>query len=125
MSSGNSGDGELARLMRALRLDIQCRLGPPVEKPWTAMLDDKWVFDEPYLVQLAYQLGLSNVNVHPVQPDLTNVYEVTIRSVLSDSGNAGLTVPEPVWDCVRQFDRGIDARLKKMLCPTGIIVFTK
>lgn len=119
------GDGELARLMRALRLDIQCRLGPPVEKPWTAMLDDKWVFDEPYLVQLAHQLGLSNVNVHPVQPDLTNVYEVTIRSVLSDSGNAGLTVPEPVWDCVRQFDRGIDARLKKMLCPTGIIVFTK
>ncbi len=119
------GDGELARLMKALRLDIQCRLGPPAEKPWTAKLDDKWVFDEPYLVELARQLGVSNVNIHSAQPDLTHVYEGAFRSVLSDSGNGGLAIPEPVWECVREFDRGIDAGLKKRLCPTGIIVFTK
>ena len=119
------GDGELARLMKALRLDIQCRLGPPVEKSWTAKLDDKWVFDEPYLVDLAHQLKLSNVDVHPAQPDLSGVYEGAFRSVLADSGNGGLAVPEPVWQCVREFDRGIDGGLKKRLCPTGIIVFTK
>jgi len=119
------GNGELARLMRALRLDTQSRLGPPALKPWTAQLDDKWVFDEPYLVELARELGLSNVKVHPAQPDLTNVYEGSFRSVLADSGNGGLAIPEPVWECVRQFDRGIDAGLKKLLCPTGIIVFTK
>ena len=119
------GDGELAGLMKALRLDTQCRLGPPVEKPWTAALDDKWVFDEPYLAQLGRQLGLSKVDVYPAQPDLTNLYEGAFRSVLSDSGHGALAVPDPVWDCVRQFDRGIDASLKKALCPTGIIVFTK
>ena len=119
------GESELARLMKALRLDTQSRLGPPVQKPWTAALDDKWVFDKPYLAELARQLGLSRVDVYPAQPDLTNVYEGAFRSVLSDSGNAGLTVPEPVWDCVREFDRGIDSDLKKELCPTGIIVFTK
>lgn len=119
------GDGALARLMRALRLDIQCRLGPPSEKPWTAKLDDKWVFDEPYLVALARELGLSNVEIHPAQPDLNRVYEDAFRSVLADSGNAGLAIPEEVWECVREFDRGIEAGLKKWLCPTGIIVFTK
>jgi len=118
-------DGDLARLMKALRLDIQCRLGPPAEKPWTAALDDKWIFDEPYLVDLARQLGLSKVDVHPAQPDLTHVYEGAFRSVLADSGNGELAVPEAVWDCVREFDRGIDPGLKKALCPTGIIVFTK
>ena len=118
-------DGTLACLMRALRLDIQCRLGPPVEKPWTARLDDKWVFDEPYLVALARNLGLSKVDIHPAQPDLTRVYEGALRSVLSDSGNGGLAIPEQVWECVREFDLGIDAELKKALCPTGIIVFTK
>lgn len=117
--------GGLARLMRALRLDIQCRLGPPAAKPWTAQLDDKWIFDEPYLAELATQLGLSKVEVHPAQPDLTNVYEGAFRSVLSDSGNQGLEIPQPVLECVREFDRGIDQALKKRLCPTGIIVFTK
>jgi 2-polyprenyl-3-methyl-5-hydroxy-6-metoxy-1,4-benzoquinol methylase len=119
------GDGDLARLMKALRLDTQCRLGPPVEKPWTAGLDDKWVFDKPYLAELAGQLGLSGVDVYPAQPDLTNVYEGAFRSVLSDSGNGGLSIPEQVWDCVREFDRGIASGLKNELCPTGVIVFTK
>jgi len=117
--------GDLGRLMRALRLDIQCRLGPPVEKPWTAALDDKWVFDGPYLAELARQLGLSRVDVYPAQPDLTNVYEGAFRSVLSDSGNGELAIPDEVWECVREFDRGICAGLKKELCPTGIIVFTR
>jgi hypothetical protein len=119
------GGGELAQLMRALRLDVQCRLGPPAAKPWTAWLDDKWVFDEPYLVELGAALGLSKVEVHPAQLDLTSVYEGAFRSVLSDSGNQGLEIPPAVLECVREFDRGIDQAMKKRLCPTGIIVFTK
>ncbi len=119
------GDCDLARLMKALRLDIQCRLGPPAAKPWTAALDDKWVFDEPYLVALARQLGLSRVEIHPAQADLTHLYEGAFRSVLAESGNAGLAIPAPVLECVREFDRGIDSALKQRLCPTGIIVFTK
>ena len=62
-----AGDGKLAELMRAFRLDIQCRLGPPVVKPRTALLDDKWVFDAPYLIELARRLGLSKVEIHPAQ----------------------------------------------------------
>ena len=119
------GDGKLAGLMKALRRDIQCRLGPPSVKRWTGRLDDKWVFDEPYLHDLARQLGLSRVDIHPAQADLTNVYEGAFRSVLADSGNGELSIPEPVWDCVREFDRAIDSSLKKTLCPTGIVVFTK
>ena len=117
--------GELARLMRALRLDIHSRLGPPAAKPWTAALDDKWVFDEPYLVELAADLGLANVAVHPAQPDLSRVFEGAFMSVLADSGNAGLAIPEPVLERVREFDRAIDPALKARLCPTGVIVFTK
>jgi len=117
--------GELARLMRALRLDIQCRLGPPAAKPWTAALDDKWVFDEPYLIELAASLGLAKVAVHPAQPDLSHVFEGAFMSVLADSGNAGLAIPESVLERVREFDRAIDPALKARLCPTGVIVFTK
>ncbi len=118
-------DGDLAQVMKRLRLDIQSRLGPPVEKPWTERLDDKWVFDESYLVELAGQLGLAKVEVHPAQADLSHVFEAAFVSVLADSGHQELAIPTAVLDCVREFDHGIDAALKRRFCPTGIIVFTK
>ena len=45
--------------------------------------------------------------------------------MLADSGNAALPIPDPVLDAVRDFDRSIGADMKRRLCPTGIIVFTK
>ena len=117
--------GPLARLMRAFRLDIQCRLGPPAVTPRTALLDDKWVFDTPYLVDLARQLGLSKVEIHPAQADLAHIFESAFRSVLADSGHAALALPDSVLDAVREFDRSTALELKRHLCPTGIVVFTK
>ena len=117
-------EGALAGLMKTLRRDIQSRLGPEV-KPWTALLDDKWIFDEPYLIDLAQALGMSKVDIYPAQDDLSTIYETGFRSVLADSGNADLAVPEAVFDAVREFDRAIGPGLKPRLCPTGIIVFTK
>ncbi len=125
LGDSGQGDGELARLMKAMRLDIQYRLGPPAAKPWTPGLDDKWVFDEPYLIRLADELGMSKVEIHPGQPDLTRIYESAFRSLLSDSGLGEIPVPEPVIACVREFDESIGPGLKRKLCPTGIIVFTK
>ncbi len=125
LAESGDGDGRIAQLMKAMRLDIQSRLGPPVEKPWTRQLDDKWVFDRPYLVQLAAELGLSKVDVHPAQPDLTNVYENAFTGLLADSGLSHVQVPQRVIDSVRMFDRGIAEDLKGGLCPTGVIVFTR
>jgi len=119
------GNGTLAGLMKALRLDIQSRLGVPVVKPWTAILDDKWVFDEPYLIGLARELGLSGVEVHPAQTQLSNVFEGAFRSFMAETGNPDLAIPPEVIECVREFDRGIAPDLKATFAPTGIIVFTK
>ena len=53
------------------------------------------------------------------------MYEVAFRSVLADSGHAALPIPAPVDEAVREFDRSICPDLKRHLCPTGILVFTK
>ena len=119
------GDGRLAVFMRAMRLDIQSRLGPPVEKPWTRRLDDKWVFDEPYLLALGKELGVAAVDVYPAEPDLTGVYEKSFRSLLADGGLADVPIPAAVVDAVRAFDDGIAPELKRELCPTGVIVFSR
>ena len=119
------GDGVLARFMRAMRLDIQSRLGVPAEKPWTRELDDKWVFDRPYLTQLASQLGMAKVEVHPAEDDLSHVFENAFASLLSDAGLASVPIPDAVWKRVRSFDTGITPDLKRELCPTGVIVFSR
>ena len=119
------GDGTLAQLMRAFRDDIRCRLGPPAVRPQTALLDDKWVFDVPYLIDLARGLGLAKVDIHPAQTDPAHIFEAAFRGTLADSGNASLPIPAPVIDAVREFDRAIDPELKCRLCPTAIVVMTK
>ena len=116
-------DGELGRFMRAMRLDIQSRLGVPDEKPWTRGLDDKWVFDRPYLMKLAEQLGFPKVEVHPIEKDLSRVYENAFTSLLADAGLSSIPVPDEVRECVRMYDAGIGEGLKRELCPTGVIVF--
>ena len=118
-------EGALVTLMRAMRTDIRARLGAPVQQAWTGVLDDKWVFDEPYLMDLADQLELSRVEVYPAQADLTNVYESAFRGLIVESGNAGVEVPDAVLAVVREFDRGISEELKARFAPTGILIFTK
>lgn len=112
-------------LMHALRNDLNHRLGVPRQWPWTASLDDKWVFDEPYLMQLQADLAFSRVDIYPVQDDVSNVYESAFRSLMVETGNTTLEVPEEVIDAFREFDRNMSEELKRKLSPTGIIVFSK
>ncbi len=116
---------KIANLMRAMRTDIHARLGVPQQHDWTKYLDDKWVFNRVYLAQLTEKLGLSIVQVFPNQLNLTHVYEESFRSLLSDTGNTGIQIPEEVFEIFREFDEGIHPDLKEWLCPTGIILITK
>jgi SAM-dependent methyltransferase len=118
-------DGTLARLMRKFRDDIRARIGPPVARPQTPLLDDKWVFDVPYLLELSRGLGMSSIDVRPAQEDLTHVFEAAFRATLADSGNASLPIPPSVIEAVQEFDRAMAPELKRRLCPTAIVVMRK
>ena len=118
-------NGGLAKLMRAIRWDIQSRLGVPLATPITAVLDDKWVFNDPYLKDLSRELGLSEVQIHPAQEDLSRIFEGELRSLIRVSGNEGMEIPLAVLEEVQEFDRAIGLELKRKMCPTGIIVFKK
>jgi len=115
----------IARLMVAQRTDIHARLGVPAKKPWTHLLDDKWVFDRPYLADLAAQLGCRFAAVHPNQPDLTNLYEGCFRSLMIEGGLGGIEIDPEVLAAVRMFDGGISVNVKRQLCSTGVIVFER
>ena len=116
-------DGPLITLLRAIRRDFQHRLGVPELKPWTVHLDDKWLFDEPYLQRLAQQLHFQRHVTHPGIVAFPTVFEISFRALLEESGIAHADVSSGVWEIVREFDRSVSDRLKAQTPPTGYIVF--
>ncbi len=118
-------DDRLSTLIKALRLDYQARMGVPTIQTWTPHIDDKWVFGEAYLERLCRDLGLTSIEIYPAQPKTEYLFEESFRSLLSDSGNSSLEIPNEVAQVIKDFDLGISENLKKRLCPTGIIVMTK
>jgi SAM-dependent methyltransferase len=121
----NKSEGQLAALISALRLDYQARMGVPDVQGYTQFLDDKWIFGEAYLEGLGHELGLASIEVHPAQSSMESIFETSFMSLLADSGNSDIEVPEEVLETIRAFDRGIGKELKNRLSPTGIIVMTK
>jgi hypothetical protein len=61
--------------------------------------------------------------VHPSEENLAHVFENTFTSLLSDAGLSSIPIPDDIRECVRAYETGIDARLKREVCPTGVIVF--
>jgi SAM-dependent methyltransferase len=124
-SSVQPSDLRLIQLMNAMRTDLQARQGPPIEKPWTKHLDDKWIFNLAYLKDLGDQLGSVHTEIVPEYEDLTHLYEESFMSLLQVSGNADIVLSKNVIQFLQNLDEDIAPRLKKNLCPSGIIVFTK
>jgi len=122
---GSPPNERLIRLMKAMRQDIIARLGPGAEKPWTKALDDKWIFDNNYLSNLAKDLGFSSSKVFPAQENLDIVFKTSFNSLLADSGNNDIVLPAYIVDFLDSIDKSISHELKQKLCPTGIIVFSK
>lgn len=48
-----------------------------------------------------------------------------VGSRLTDAGLASVPIPDAVRERVRSFDLGISPDLKRELCPTGVIVFSR
>jgi SAM-dependent methyltransferase len=124
-SSGHPNELRLIQKMNAMRIDLQARQGPPIEKPWTKHLDDKWIFNLAYLKQLGEQLGSVQTEIVPEEEDLTHLYEKSFTSLLQVSGNDDIVLSKDMIQFLRNLDEDIAPRLKKSLCPSGIIVFTK
>jgi SAM-dependent methyltransferase len=126
LNSNKMQNSPLFKLAYAQRIDIQARLGCPIiKKDFTEFLDDKWVFSEYYLTELCKQLNLSSVNVFSSVEVLDNLYKDTFISLVNDSGNSHVVIPEGILDILEKYDHSISNNLKSKLLTTGIIVFEK
>jgi ubiquinone/menaquinone biosynthesis C-methylase UbiE len=109
----------------AMRTDIQARFGPERLKPWSAVLDDKWVFDESYLWGLAKRLNFEDLEISPLQQDLTNVYASAFYSTATESGVSHAHLDDDVRGLLADFDRSFSLDFKTANPPTGAIVFRR
>jgi 2-polyprenyl-3-methyl-5-hydroxy-6-metoxy-1,4-benzoquinol methylase len=118
-------DHPIALFCRAMRRDIHARFGPEHLKPWTAHLDDKWVFGERYLLGLAQELGCRDVRVVCAQADVTHIYAQGFYSTVADAGLDKAAIPPAIHAEIDRFDADFSNDFKRRCPPTGLIVFER
>jgi SAM-dependent methyltransferase len=118
-------DPRLLLFFKAMCQDYEARFGVPRVKPWTCDLDDKWLFHQSYLREMAGEIGLTLEQVVPTDTNMEKVFSNAVRGTLKGAGLAGVPTPERLWEILELFDVGISEDLKKRLTPSGIIILTK
>ncbi len=124
-ANSNENDQRLKQFFKAMKKDIEARLGAPEVKPWTANLDDKWYFNTSYLRDLGTSLGLKDVEVHTLTDNFSEYFRDNIRGLLNVSGNSDLNLPDEVNQIVTLFDSQISTILKAKFLLEGIVVFRR
>jgi SAM-dependent methyltransferase len=116
--------GRLIALLQAMLIDFEARFGVPRAKPWTADLDDKWLFSYSYFLSLANDLGLNEVNMYPQSSNIDDIYTKNFQTLISVSGNIDIEIPSFIWKTASEFDN-IPSSIKKNLTPEATIIFRK
>ncbi len=115
---------DLMRFFNGIIEDYEARFGVPRIKPWTANLDDKWVFNATYLRGLARELGCSNVTIRPLTDDFSTMFEQAVLGTLGASGRPR-ELPQCALDLLRKLDAGVSADVKSRMVAEAIVLLTK
>lgn len=115
----------LILFFKAMCQDYEARFGVPRVKPWSANLDDKWMFHTSYLREMAQKIGLTLELVAPTFTDSSALFTNSVRGTLDVAGLADLPTPESMWRTLQLFDEGISPVLKETFAPEGIITLAK
>lgn len=118
-------DQRLLAFFKGMCHDSEARFGIPRVKPWTAHLDDKWMFHVSWLRGMASRIGLTLETVAPTTTSLPTLFSDYVRGTLNVAGLGGVPTPPLLWELLGEFDRDVSTKLKSRLSPEGIIVLAK
>lgn len=118
-------DPKLISFFKAICHDYEARFGVPRLKPWTHVLDDKWLFHPSYLCEMASKIGLELELVTPAVENTDSVFSNSVLTTLRLAGLGDVALPNRLLKVLKTFDDGISPNLKSRLTPEGIIVLVK
>ena len=118
-------DPKLLSTLATLINDSNHRFGPDKAKPWTKYLDDKWLFNIPYLRKAAASASLALDGSYPISTPSSTVISDNILSTLSLCGFKHESLPGKVFDILNQFDNSLGIPLKERISQESILVFRK
>lgn len=116
-------DPHFVQVLRAIKVDAEHRFGMGRLKPWTAQLDDKWLFTREYLEQVCEIHGC-RAEILPMNISQT-YFLATLNAYLNVSGYGDVIVPEWAKEIVDLFDRGIAPPIKEKLFTEGTVIIRK
>ncbi len=118
-------DPKVADLLIRVIRDFEARFGPETIKPFTADLDDKWLFHAGFFEQFREEFDLDQIDPIFDPSPIATWYQAVTSVDLELGGCADLSLPEWAWDIVSSFDRGISDELKRSFIREATIILKR
>ncbi len=111
-------------LTRMIR-DFEARFGPETLKPFTADLDDKWLFHTGFFEQFGEEFDLEQINPIFDPTPIETWYSYATSVDLQLGGCTDIGLPDWAWEIVASFDRGISDDLKRQFIREATIILKR
>lgn len=108
----DTASAALLQFFRAMVIDMEARFGVPRQKPWTPHLDDKWMFHEGFLRDMAADIGLRLDWIEPTENE-DRLFENTVLNTLTVAELGDEPRPNRMLELLREFDEGMTPSLKR------------
>jgi ubiquinone/menaquinone biosynthesis C-methylase UbiE len=114
-----------AIILKSMMIDWKVRKGKDKSAEIYKILDDKWLFNKQYFLDLASQHGFSYCEIRPLY-NFKNPFEMETERLLQE----GLTsqrdiLPTWAWDIIKAYDSQFSEECKSEILFECFIVFTK
>ena len=117
---------DVATCLRSHIADLAFRRGRDKTDPAFQHLEDKWLFTQRYIVNMARQYGLVSTDIHSIYDGTRNPFtqqtEVYLRLAVQKDPKA---LPTWAWDIIAGYDNHFSEDLKSDLLIEGTIILQK
>lgn len=122
---GGAFDPRIEAALRAVSIDIAARTEPDVTAAHFPHLDDKWLFSQERIREIAERYGFSKVEFVPHNDHPTLYRDIARIQLRLATGLDNLELPAWAVDILDEFDAALPKAVKRRIMLEGTIVLTK
>lgn len=116
---------EVKSLFQDLILDFDVRMVRDKSLPRFHCLDDKWLFNKNFFLELAERYEFSDCTIYPIHETEIQFSNQTKTNLLLGRGKDRSSLPDWAWNIIGQYDRCFTKDTKEELLIEGCVILKK
>lgn len=124
-SRQNTLTEDVKSLFQDLILDFDVRMVRDKSHPRFHYLDDKWLFNRNFFLELANTCGFSDCVIYPIHETEIPFSNQTMTNLLLGRGKDRDSLPDWAWKVIGQYDQCFSQKAKEELLIEGCVILKK